>query len=126
VEMDEGTLANILLLSKQNNQVAGITGCMLYQEGCFMQMLEGSRDNVQKLMAYIQADTRHKDVRIVMQGHEQQRVFLDWSMEFHDMSKMAGAPDFSQWRRRSISFMELAEDARLCYSYITAFKGGVM
>jgi diguanylate cyclase (GGDEF)-like protein/PAS domain S-box-containing protein len=126
VEMDEGTLANILMLSKQNNQVAGITGCMLYQDGCFMQMLEGSRDNVQKLMAYIQADTRHKDVRIVMQGHEQQRVFLDWSMEFHDMSKMAGAPDFSQWRRRSISFMELAEDARLCYSYITAFKGKVL
>jgi EAL domain-containing protein (putative c-di-GMP-specific phosphodiesterase class I) len=126
VEMDEGTLANILMLSKQNNQVAGITGCMLYQDGCFMQMLEGSRDNVQKLMAYIQADTRHKDVRIVMQGHEQQRVFLDWSMEFHDMSKIAGAPDFSQWRRRSISFMELAEDARLCYSYITAFKGKVL
>ncbi|MBA3023795.1 MAG: ABC transporter substrate-binding protein [Gammaproteobacteria bacterium] len=126
VEMDEATLAEILGVSKRNNQVAGITGCMLYQDGCFMQILEGSRDNVLKLMEYIQTDTRHKHVRIVMQGNEQQRVFLDWSMEFHDMSRIAGAPDFSQWRRRTINFLELAEDARMCYSYITAFKGNIL
>lgn len=126
VEMDDATLAEILGVSQQNNQVSGITGCMLYQEGCFMQMLEGSRDNVLKLMAYIQADTRHKNVRIVMQGNERQRVFLDWSMEFHDMSKIPGAPDFSQWSSRTINFLELAEDARMCYSYITAFKGNIL
>ena len=126
VEMDEETLAKIIGVSHQNNQVAGITGCMLYQDGCFMQMLEGSRENVLKLMEHIRADTRHKNVSVVIEGHERQRVFLDWNMQFHDMSRVAGAPDFSEWNRRTITFLELAEDARICYSYITAFKGYVM
>ncbi len=122
-EMDEDGLAQVMKVSQQNNQAAGITGCMLYQDGCFMQMLEGSRENVLKLMEHIQADRRHKNLHIVIEGHEQQRIFLDWNMQFHDMSSIAGVPDFSQWNRRTISFLELAEDARICYSFITAFRG---
>jgi diguanylate cyclase (GGDEF)-like protein/PAS domain S-box-containing protein len=121
--VDEEALAQVIKTSKQNIQAAGITGCLLYLGGCFMQMLEGSRENVLKLMESIRSDSRHKNVRIVIEGHEQQRVFLDWNMQFHDMSNIAGAPDFSKWNRRTICFVELAEDARMCYSYITAFKG---
>ena len=124
--MDEKTLAKIVTVAKRNNQESGITGCLLYQAGCFMQILEGSRENVLELMEHVQADSRHKNVRIVMQGKEKQRVFQDWSMEFHDITKVDGAPDFSQWSTRTIDFLELAEDARMCYSYITAFKSRVL
>ncbi|MEW5904939.1 MAG: ABC transporter substrate-binding protein [Pseudomonadota bacterium] len=124
--VDEAALAEIVRSAQQYNQENGITGCLLYQDGCFMQMLEGSRENVQRLMAFIQADTRHRDLRIVIEGEEARRVFLDWSLQFRDVSRMADAPDFTRWSRRHISFSELAEDARLCYSYITAFKGNTL
>ncbi|GAB5605831.1 hypothetical protein TK5_19110 [Sideroxyarcus sp. TK5] len=124
--LDEATLDGIVRTAQRYNQENGLTGCLLYQDGCFMQMLEGSRENVQRLMAMIGSDKRHKDLRIVIEGQEQRRVFLDWNMQFRDVSRMAGSPDFTQWGSKHISFLELAEDARLCYSYITAFKGSVM
>ena len=43
-------------------------------------------------------------------------------MGFHDMSNLEGEPDFSGWRKRTIGFPELAEDARTCYAFVTAFR----
>jgi EAL domain-containing protein (putative c-di-GMP-specific phosphodiesterase class I) len=121
--MNGDTLEQIIKVSRQKNQNVGVTGCLLFQDGCFMQMLEGSQENVLKLMESIQRDSRHKNVHIVIQGYEQRRIFLDWNMGFRDMSRIEGEPDFSEWRHRTISFLELAEDARTCFTYITSFKG---
>jgi len=118
-------IAEILRSSRKNNQALGITGCLLYQDGCFMQMLEGKREAVLSLVERVERDPRHRNARIVVQGDAQRRVFMDWSMGYRDMSKLEAEPDFGDWRKRTISFLELAEDARTCYAYITAFKHAV-
>ena len=120
--LSEQELLELHHTSSKNNQPLGITGCLLYQDGCFMQMLEGSRPSIQALMERIQKDPRHRNTRIVAQGDIPKRVFLDWSMEFHNLSQLEAEPDFSAWRKRTINFLELAEDARICYTYITAFN----
>jgi diguanylate cyclase (GGDEF)-like protein/PAS domain S-box-containing protein len=119
---DESALSIIVDASRKNNTRAGITGCLLYQEGYFLQLLEGNREKVLDLMARIELDPRHGNLQIIAQGYEQSRVFMDWSMGFKDMSHFAGEPDFSQWRKRTLSFAELAEDARTCYAFISAFR----
>jgi diguanylate cyclase (GGDEF)-like protein/PAS domain S-box-containing protein len=120
--MSAQELEQIVNVSQQKNSPAGLTGCLLYQDGYFMQLLEGGREKVLELMERVKLDPRHKNVQIVAQGYEQRRVFLDWSMAFRDMSKPEGEPDFSAWRKRTISFPELAEDARTCYAFISAFR----
>lgn len=118
--LDADALARIVESSRKNNQPLGVTGCLLYQDGWFLQMLEGRRENVLKLMERIQADPHHHELRIVMQAEEHRRVFFDWDMGFHNVSDIN--PGFSAWRKRIISFDELAQDAATCYTYITAFR----
>lgn len=121
-EMDEQSLAKIVNVSRKNNQPLGITGCLLYQDGYFMQLLEGGREDVLELMERVSLDPRHRNVQIVAQGKVPRRLFLDWSMGFKDMSRIEHEPDFSAWRKRTISFTELAEDARACYAFMSAFR----
>jgi hypothetical protein len=122
-EMTEQSLTQIVKVSRENNHSVGLTGCLLYQDGYFMQLLEGRREDVLKLMDRVSLDPRHKNVQIVAQGKEKRRLFLDWSMGFQDMSRIEQEPDFSAWRKRTISFVELAEDARACYAFMSAFRG---
>ncbi|WP_090204829.1 EAL domain-containing protein [Ectothiorhodospira magna] len=121
--MSSEVLQSILTHSREANAQWGVTGFLIHQEGEFMQMLEGRRDQVRAVMAHIRRDPRHRDIRVVMEGSITSRLFSDWSMGFQDMSRMPGAPDFTQWRRRTISLLELGEDARTCYAYISAFAG---
>jgi len=121
-EMDEQSLRKIVKMSREKNQSAGLTGCLLYQDGYFMQLLEGRQEEVLKLMERINLDPGHRNMQIVAQGGEQRRLFLDWSMGFQDMSCIENEPDFSAWRKRTISFAELAEDARTCYAFMSAFR----
>jgi hypothetical protein len=60
-------------------------------------------------------------VRIVIEGPAQRRIFPDWGMVLRDVDNEANQPDFAPWRHRRIDFLELAEDARACYNYITAY-----
>lgn len=102
------------------NRAAGLTGCLLYQDNYFMQMLEGDREALFALYDKIKVDARHRDVRIVMEGPARHRVFMDWSMALRGHAPEPNDPAFKQWQHRTISFRELAEDARICYGYITA------
>ncbi|MDK9725506.1 MAG: ABC transporter substrate-binding protein [Sterolibacteriaceae bacterium MAG5] len=122
--MDEAELAALLEQSRRANAARNLTGCLVYQEGFFMQMLEGAKADVLDLQARIQRDPRHRNLRIVAQGKTRRRIFPDWSMGFRNMSHLVDEPDFADWRRRTISFLDLADDVRTCYAYISAFTGG--
>jgi hypothetical protein len=100
--------------------LVGITGCLIYQDGFFMQMLEGPRDAVFTLCEKIKTDPRHRDLAIVIEAPTRRRIFVDWSMGLRDLTPGPDEPDFDVWQRRTISFLELSEDARTCYAYITS------
>lgn len=107
--------------SREANRSAGISGCLVHQDGLFMQMLEGRRETLFALLDRIKADPRHGDFKLVIEGPATRRVFRDWGMVLRDLSPEAGEPDFGPWRKRRIDFAELGEDARACYTYITAY-----
>ncbi len=122
--LSQESLDTLLRKSRSSNRSAGISGYLIYQDGCFMQILEGQRDTLHKLFDRIKTDPRHGDVRLVMEGPIQHRVFSDWGMTLRDLSASAegfGGHDFAAWQRRQLSLFDLAEDARTCYAYITAF-----
>jgi diguanylate cyclase (GGDEF)-like protein/PAS domain S-box-containing protein len=116
----------LLKPARNANRATGITGCLLYQDGYFMQMLEGNRETVFALYEKIKGDPRHRDVSLVMEGPARHRVFMDWSMMLRDNTLHPHNLAFKQWQRRAISFREIAQDARMCYSYITAGIHGTL
>ena len=81
-EMAAETVRGILATSRRNNARDGITGGLLFSEGCFAQVLEGPLEAVQETFERIQCDERHGEVTVLETGPIEARDFPDWSMAF--------------------------------------------
>jgi hypothetical protein len=75
-------LLDLMATSRTANARDGITGLLLYSDGGFLQMLEGTRGAVESLYASITLDERHDDVTLVRTREQREREFPDWSMAF--------------------------------------------
>ncbi len=120
VPMSGQALNELLKKSRDYNRSVGITGCLIHQDGYFMQMLEGPREAVLALFEKIKIDPRHLEAGIVIEAPARRRIFIDWSMGLRDLTPGPDDPDFDAWQHRTISFLELSQDARTCYAYITS------
>lgn len=118
--MSDQALSELLQSSRSKNRDQRITGFLLYLNGSFMQILEGSRPQVQQLAESIAKDPRHHSIRTIYEGPIHRRTFLDWSMGFRNMSHLKQGFDFKAWHARTLSFVEMSEDPQLCYSLIVA------
>jgi len=115
------TLEKLLSRTRVNNAEAGITGCLLYEDDHFMQILEGERGKVLETFERIRHNHLHSNVQVVMQGPARRRVFTHWSMLLVDSTAARRhGPDFSGWQPDPMRFDAIARDARVCYAFITA------
>lgn len=64
-QVDWAELHSLCLASSQKNASNGITGILLYCDGFFIQMLEGSNHMVRSRFRRIRLDPRHTDVHIL-------------------------------------------------------------
>ena len=75
-------VAEILETARPRNQALGVTGALIFTRDNFAQLLEGSGDAIEQLMADIEQDPRHADVRIVRRQKNVSRRFSRWSMAY--------------------------------------------
>ncbi len=73
---------SILATSRANNAKVGVTGALMFNSGCFAQVLEGSQDAVEGVFERIQQDERHGDVSLLAFDPVPARAFEAWSMGF--------------------------------------------
>ena len=85
--MLEEELTLLLTLSSDRNKTLDITGMLLSFDGKFLQLLEGEENNVKQLYKRICDDTRHKNIKILKDGHTEKRLFPGWSMSFRPVTK---------------------------------------
>ena len=78
--------------AKGNNLKSNISGLLLYQEGIFMQMLEGELDNILRLYDKIQLDSRHVCEQKPITGEIPKRFFPGWSMGFKQIEQGQNLP----------------------------------
>ncbi len=82
-EGDEQALDAILRASLRRNLAAGITGLLIHEDGMFIELLEGERDDVLALYHdIIVHDPRHQHPRICWEHVIKKRGFRDWLMGF--------------------------------------------
>lgn len=105
------------------NRTAGISGCLLYRDGYFMQLLEGQRERVMSLYERIRVDTLHTDCRLVLESPVAMRAFRDWGMAMPNLS--IAEPDGAIKVNRHIKLFDIADDAQFCYDFITAYAQGM-
>lgn len=93
---DETSLPALLDHARRTNAANGITGLLLYGDGCFMQLLEGKPDAVQATFDRIERDQRHHSVIVIVDELTVARAFADWSMAY----RRVDGPDFLCARSR--------------------------
>ncbi|RYG68245.1 BLUF domain-containing protein, partial [bacterium] len=80
-------VGSILAVSRRNNALAGLTGALLFNAGCFAQVLEGPLDAIEATFERIQQDIRHGDVSLLVLEPIAERSFEHWAMGFVGQSE---------------------------------------
>jgi hypothetical protein len=98
-KFDTPELAALLRAAREHNDVAGLTGMLLYTEGSFFQVLEGIPEQVEALYARIERDKRHDQVTKIVSEAIPNRSFEHWTMGFSQVSRkelatISGSNDF--------------------------------
>jgi hypothetical protein len=117
-------LANLLDDARARNEAARITGMLLYSEGAFFQVLEGSASDVDACFDRISKDPRHTKVTRIIRESISKRSFEDWSMGFSEMTpQMVQQIDgFNDFFASGASFDRL--DAGRAKKLLSAFAAG--
>jgi hypothetical protein len=80
-------ISNILKKSLEWNAQHEITGCLLFYNTQFIQILEGDKQAVKELYAIIEKDSRHHHVVLLAENEKEESTFKDWRMAFNELSK---------------------------------------
>ena len=125
VKFSEEALVALLSEARNANADRDVTGLLLYREGSFYQVLEGSESAVMATFQEIEGDPRHKEVRILFHGETDSREFADWKMGFLnldgvDLDTLSGFSDFMTRDAQPQEFLEnLSRGKRLALMFRT-------
>ena len=86
--VSEREIAGIVNAAKVKNEHAGITGILLYNNGNFMQLIEGDVENVESLFDIIKQDRRHSEVTLLLKENITHRNFDEWRMAFKNIDSL--------------------------------------
>ena len=78
----KASVDDILNASQRNNARVGVTGALMFNAGCFAQVLEGAQEAVEETFERIQRDMRHRETVVLMVGPTSHRAFSNWSMGY--------------------------------------------
>ena len=78
----EQEVDGILAKSRDNNVRDEITGALIFNAGCFAQVLEGPLEKVETAFERIQQDERHGEVSLLALEPIAARSFPNWAMGF--------------------------------------------
>lgn len=78
----EEDLERLLESSGEFNAANEVTGLLLYDEGNFFQIIEGTEDAVQRTYDRITASAHHHGIVQLFYSPVKERNFKDWSMGF--------------------------------------------
>lgn len=73
-------MATILAESQRNNDRDGLTGALAAHDGQYIQVLEGPAAALDRLLARLEGDRRHRDIVIIDRRPVDARLFDGWTM----------------------------------------------
>ncbi len=121
-----GELQNLLLTARRNNDRDAITGMLLYEDGTFLQVLEGENEVIESTYQRIAADKRHHKIMLIARFEIDHRSFHDWEMGFFDASggKLLQLPGYSNFLNKKTVELENLEDGDKAREVLLNFKLG--
>ena len=94
--------------ARDYNEQHGITGTLCYGNGHFLQCMEGEKAKVAALTQRIFADTRHKNVQVLLLKTIKQRHFSDWRMRLLFLERWLWSPTTKQQAAQLSAYLPFA------------------
>lgn len=120
--LDLDALTDLLHAARKFNKVNNITGMLLYNEGEFIQILEGDELTVGALFEKIQMDDRHTEVNPLFFREKEKRNFSDWAMGIklveHRGHKLSEVVSFNYAMNSESTAFGLKKKERLVYDLV--------
>ncbi len=103
----DAELEELLKQSRVRNFMHGITGILIYDDGKFIQALEGPKVKIEALIRTIRGDRGHRDVTILVATENDNRDFPGWAMAYSDNGNTAA---FADLKTRLDDVMQVRND----------------
>ncbi len=85
--LNASDIEKILKTARNFNSKNEITGCLLFHNNEFIQILEGDKSILHALYNSIKKDNRHNKVMLLAESETKDRVFPSWSMAYHELNE---------------------------------------
>jgi hypothetical protein len=124
-KFSDDQLMTLMENSRRRNLACDVTGLLLYLSGNFIQLLEGSREDVLATVTRIKADTRHRGINTLLDASCENRDFKNWSMGFERVEGEAGAqiPGYSDFLSRDTTQLAKNSAALRLLSFFKKMAG---
>jgi hypothetical protein len=98
-QLSEKALEDLLTSIRKKNEKQDVTGLLLYNDGSFIQVIEGADETIRNLFDVIKQDRRHSNVVKLLEEPIEKRAFPDWSMGYRKLSKKQSSrlPGYSEF-----------------------------
>ncbi len=80
--MSDVDLFYLLAQARERNEIAGVTGLLLYDRGRFYQWIEGDEQFLRPIWNSIRIDDRHTSIVLLSDRQVDVRHFGEWDMKF--------------------------------------------
>ena len=96
----DSELNALVAQARLRNQSVGVTGMLLYEDGRFLQTLEGPPLGLSAVWASIQQDERHQNIELLSEHYAHARLFSDWDLLLYRKREHAPRSLWERLRRR--------------------------
>lgn len=94
--------------ARDYNEQHGITGTLCYGNGQFLQCIEGEKRHVFALQERIFADSRHKNIEVLLLQEINHRSFSDWRMRLLFLERWLWSPATKEQAAQLSPFLPFA------------------
>ncbi len=124
IKFSDDDIIALLEKSRTSNSQLDVTGMLLFEDGSFLQILEGTPEAIADLYKKISADKRHNNVTKIIQEPIEERSFSEWTMGYSgitrkELKEIDGLNDFFSSKK---CYTELDENRTK--KLLKAFKDG--
>ncbi|OEK01885.1 hypothetical protein BFP97_10320 [Roseivirga sp. 4D4] len=98
----EEDIQNILNTARGFNEAQNITGCLLFNNNQFLQLLEGEFNILMELYERIKKDDRHTELVLLHMRETDYRVYPNWTMAYQsvaskEVKRQVGITEFTEF-----------------------------
>lgn len=104
--LSEEDLEHLFRVNKRNNTHLNISGILVYNNGNFLQILEGEKLRIQNLFRKICQDSRHNNIIKLIDTSIEERIFDDYELGFVTV-------DDNKKRKQLTSYLNWIKEAEL-------------